>query len=104
MKGMNFTPARIVACAVLILFSVLTTQAQFKAGIQGTVTDSTGGLVPEAKITLTNKETGDTQEVTSSADGFYRITGLAPGKYVLTIEKAGHQKSVMENVVIDAES
>ena len=104
MNSRNFTLVRIVACGVFILFSVLTTQAQFKAGIQGTVTDSTGGLVPDAKITVTNTETAKTQEVTSSADGVYRISGLAPGKYVLTVEKAGHKKSVMENVVIDAES
>lgn len=95
---------RTLACGLFLLLAVISTNAQFKAGIQGTVTDSTGGLVPEAKITITNTETGKTQEVTSSADGFYRISGLAPGKYVLTIEKEGHKKSVMENVAIDAES
>ncbi|MGH9969530.1 MAG: TonB-dependent receptor domain-containing protein, partial [Pyrinomonadaceae bacterium] len=95
---------RTLTCGVFLLFAIVTTNAQFKAGIQGTVTDSTGGLIPDAKITLTNTETGKTQEVVSSQEGFYRISGLAPGKYVLTIEKAGYKKSVLENVAIGAES
>jgi outer membrane receptor protein involved in Fe transport len=88
----------------LFLFCATTAQAQFKAGIQGTVTDANRGLVPDAKITLAEPQTGKTQEVTSNEEGFYRILGLAPGNYVLTIEKAGYKKSVMENVVIGAEN
>lgn len=95
---------RAFACGFVVLFAIVTAQAQFKAGIQGTVSDSGGGLVPEAKITLTNTETGGSQEVTTSSEGFYRISGLAPGKYVLTVEKPGYKKSVMENVAIGAES
>jgi hypothetical protein len=81
-----------------------TAQAQFKAGIQGTVSDATGGLVPEAKITLTNTETGKVQEVTSSAEGFYRLSGLPPGKYTLTAEKEGFKKQVVENIAVSAEA
>jgi outer membrane receptor protein involved in Fe transport len=95
---------RAVMCGVILLFTVTTISAQFKAGIEGTVRDATGGLVPQAKVTLTNTETGKSQEVTSSDEGFYRISGLPPGKYVLTTEKAGYKKQVLENVAIGAES
>jgi hypothetical protein len=81
-----------------------TAQAQFKAGIQGTVTDTAGGLIPEAKITLLNTETAKTQETTTSADGFYRLSGLAPAKYKLTVEKAGYKQKVFDDVVINAEA
>jgi len=86
------------------LAATATAQAQFKAGIQGTVTDSTGALVPDAKLTLTDTETGKAQSVNSSGEGFYRISGLAPGKYTLTIEKPGYKKSVLENISIGAEN
>jgi hypothetical protein len=95
---------RALICGIFLLFAGVTVNAQFKAGIQGTVTDTNGGLVPEAKITLNDTETGKTEEVTSSAEGFYRISGLAPGKYVLTAEKAGYKKKIFENVTIGAEN
>lgn len=95
---------RIIISTVLILSAAVVVSAQFKAGVQGTVTDSTGGLVPEAKITLTNTETGKSQETTSNAEGFYRFSSLAPGKYTLTSEKPGFKKSFLESVTIGAEN
>jgi hypothetical protein len=96
--------ARTSVCGLLLLFIVTTASAQFKAGLQGTVTDTAGGLVPEAKITLVNTETGKAQETTASSEGFYRISGLAPAKYKLTVEKAGYKQKVFDNVAVNAEA
>jgi hypothetical protein len=95
---------RVAVCGIFLLIFLGSANAQFKAGIQGTVTDSSGGLIPDAKITLTDTENGTIKEATSSGEGFYRISGLAPGKYVLTVEKAGYKKSVSENVSVSAEN
>jgi len=95
---------RTSVCGLLLLFIVTTASGQFKAGIQGTVTDTAGGLVPEAKITLVNTETGKAQETTASSEGFYRISGLAPAKYKLTVEKAGYKQKVFDNVAVNAEA
>src|SRR6266487_6071305 len=97
-------PVRLFLCGIFLFLAAATASAQFKAGVQGTVTDSTGGLVPEAKITLTNTETNQTQEALTSGEGFYRFTGLAPGKYKLLAEKAGFKKQILENVVVGAEA
>jgi hypothetical protein len=88
----------------IVLSAIVTAQAQFKAGIQGTVTDTAGGRVPEAKVTLTNTETGKTQETTSSDDGFYQLSGLPPSTYKLAVEKAGYKQKVFDNVVVNAEA
>jgi len=85
--------------------TLVRSQTQMTTGtIQGTVTDSTGGLVPEAKVTLTNTESGKIQETTSSQEGFYRLSGLPPGKYKLTVEKSGYRQKVFDDVAISAEA
>jgi len=104
MKRTMLSLVRILMCGLFLLFVLGTANAQFKAGIQGTVTDSAGGLVPDAKVTLTNTETGKTQESTSSSEGFYRLSGLPPGKYNLAVEKAGYKQKVFDNVAVNAEA
>lgn len=95
---------RVICCALLLVLMASTAAAQFKAGVQGTIKDTTGALVPEAKITLTNTETGKSQETTASDEGFYRVSGLAPGKYKLAIEKTGYKQKVLDEVVVSAET
>src|SRR6266508_1854430 len=103
-KDIRFTLLRVMMCGFVLLSAMATAQAQFKAGIQGTVPDTGGGLVPEAKVTLINTETGKTQETTASAEGFYRVSGLAPGVYSITVEKTGYKKKVLEQVTVSAEA
>jgi hypothetical protein len=94
---------RLSLCGLFLLGLAVTANAQFKAGIQGTVKDSSGALIPGATITLTNAETGKIQDTTSSDDGYYRISGLAPGKYKIKVEKAGYKLSTIDNVAVSAE-
>ncbi|MGH8247037.1 MAG: TonB-dependent receptor domain-containing protein [Gammaproteobacteria bacterium] len=77
--------------------------AQFKAGIQGTVTDPSGGVIPGVTVTITNNETGKVQEVMSTDAGFYRVSALSPGAYTVSAELPGFRKSVLKDVVVNAE-
>src|SRR5215471_3007123 len=57
--------------------------------IEGTVTDLTGAIVPDARIIARNIQTGLTREVTSNNDGLYRLALLPVGDYIVTINKQG---------------
>jgi Carboxypeptidase regulatory-like domain/TonB dependent receptor len=89
---------------VLMLASAITANAQFGAGIQGTVTDKTGAVIPGAKITLTSMETGRTRQTVASGEGFYRFSSLTPGKYKVTAELDGFKKTELESVTVGAEA
>lgn len=104
MSRTTYNLVRPLMCGLFLLCAVITAHAQFRAGVQGTVSDSSGALVPDAKVVLKDTETAKTQEVTTNEEGFYRITGLAPGKYELTVEKAGYKKSVAQNLTVGAEN
>jgi hypothetical protein len=95
---------RTILVVILTLTLAAAVNAQFRAGLQGTVADSTGSVVPGATVVLTNKETNQTQRVVASSEGFYRFSALAPGLYSLTVEKDGFKKAVVDDVKVDAEA
>jgi hypothetical protein len=82
---------------------VAAASAQFKASIQGTVLDPNGGAVSNAKVTVTNQSTGIARETVTSAEGFYRVSELAPGKYTVTVEAPGFNQSTSQDVQVAAE-
>ena len=94
---------RLISCGLIILGLSVVAFAQFRAGIQGTVTDNNGGIIPDATVTLLNTDTNQSQSTTASESGFYRFSGLGPGKYKITVEKDGFKKKVFDNVTISAE-
>jgi len=70
--------------------------AQFRASVQGTVTDSAGAVIEGASITITSKETARSQKTQTSRDGFYRFSNLPPGRYTISAERSGFKKSMLE--------
>ncbi len=75
----NFSLAKLTVSIVFLAILSVAAQAQFRAGVQGVVTDNSGGVIPGATVVLTNKETNQTQQTISSDAGFYRFSNLAPG-------------------------
>src|SRR5262252_7566902 len=78
------------SCLLFLLLGCATAFAQFdSASVVGTVRDTSGAVVPGAKVTLTNTETGISIVKASSGDGNYEFTAVKPGTYVVTAEKTG---------------
>ncbi len=103
MRRTMFRLANLLGCLALITLLSIIGNAQFRAGVQGVVTDSAGGTVPGATVTLTNKDTNQTQTTTTSDDGFYRFSALSPGQYTVTAEKENFKKRIVDDVKVEAE-
>jgi len=74
--------------------------AQDNATINGTVTDPTGAVVPNASITITNPATGQTRAATSNDAGEYRFANLGVGSYTLAASASGFQKYSKTDLVV----
>jgi hypothetical protein len=76
-----------------LLFSVSVAVAQTDTGsIGGFVKDPTGGVIPKAKVTLTNEGTGAVQSLTTDGAGYYVAPNLPPGNYTMSAEAAGFKR------------
>ena len=99
------TPSRLLQ-AVLLLLSIIclgtAAYGQGTANIVGTVTDPSGAVVQNARISITNLENGFLRETTSNSSGSYEAPELPNGVYDVRVEVQGfktfEQKSVTLNV------
>ncbi len=94
----KFSLRTILLLAGAVLF-VTVAHAQFRAGIQGTVTDSTGAIVKGAKITVTSQETGASQEAITNDEGFYSVSHLGPGLYTINASLTGFKTKIIKDVI-----
>ncbi|MGC2657223.1 MAG: TonB-dependent receptor, partial [Bryobacteraceae bacterium] len=90
-----------VACAFAFLSLPFGIHAQTVASITGTITDSSGAVVPNATITVTNDATNVKKVATSNSAGSYTVTDLLPGTYTVTVEDAGFQTSNHNGVGVE---
>ena len=89
---------------LLLLVSCLVSFAQSPAGsIEGTVTDSSGAILPNATVRLLSAATGASREVQTDHAGIYTFPALAPGVYSITVEQTGFQKEVRSNITLQVQ-
>src|ERR1043166_2667022 len=93
--------------ALILCFTLahIPAQAQtFTATLQGTVTDSTGSVVPNARVSLVNEATNvKQQEKITDSRGAYLFTLLPPGSYKMTVEMPGFQSSVRNGMILQVQ-
>lgn len=76
-------------------------QAVSVSGVEGTVTDVNGAVVPNATVSAVNKGTGAERTATTDSSGFYRVPGLAPGIYSVKVTSGNFAATVVENVTLN---
>ena len=85
--------------SVLLLCSLVTSAtAQSTATLSGVITDATGAMVPNAKVTATNQATGISSNTQTDSAGAYLFPSLPIGVYKIEVTAAGFQKAVVTDL------
>ncbi len=92
---------RIIALCTFALFVAGRLQAQVRGTIAGYVRDSTGAVIPAAKVALMSEQTGARRETSTDAEGFYQFLGLSTGTYTMEVSAANFKR--YQNTAIQLE-
>jgi len=95
--------SRIFGWVVLALVGSGQLHAQGTATIFGTVTDPSGGAIPSATVTVTNKETGAARKTTTGPAGDFVLSQLPIGTYAVKAEAAGFKTFVQDNIPLQVD-
>lgn len=98
-------PYLLVLFAILAAFFLLARAGYAqtaRASITGQVTDPSGAVVPGARVTAHNLDTGVNAPTTTNNDGLYRIVALPIGHYTLTVQAKGFSEATIPEFTLSA--
>src|SRR6266852_6005047 len=95
----RFTP-----CVVWLALAAMSFGQTFYGSIVGTVSDVSGGGVPQANVTLTNLGTAERRAVQTDTSGNYQFVNLVPGNYKVEVEKTGFRRFAREPITVEVQS
>ena len=89
-----------LVCSFFCTTEVILGQGTDLGTIRGTVTDSTGAVIPNAAVTVTDALTNTTRQTQTNSQGHYEMFGLKPGTYRVVITATGMGKKEITDVVL----
>jgi hypothetical protein len=94
------------ALSLVLLLVAGTARAQLAGtgSIQGTITDATGAVIPNAKVTLTNESTQVSRGSVTSGGGVYDFANLDPGTYTVSVSAPGFETYTQTHNVLEVGS
>ncbi len=96
-------PRTLSLVSLALLIAACAFGQAFTGSISGLVTDPTGALLTDAKITVTDIGKNTTHKTSTNESGFYLIGQLPPGAYRVTAEKPGFRKYVLDEVPLSTQ-
>ncbi|MDQ6698553.1 MAG: TonB-dependent receptor, partial [Acidobacteriota bacterium] len=94
---------RLFAPAILLILLLRPTDvpAQSTSAIQGTITDASGSVIPNAKVIARNIGTSEERNAVTDTSGSFAIPALTPGTYRIQAQAAGMQTVAIENLTLE---
>lgn len=90
----------LISVVVFIILSGLSAFAQYSSGIEGTVQDKSGAVVPGATITVTDTRLGVTKTDTANQSGYFRIGSIAASTYTVRVTMSGFNAWEQNNLIL----
>lgn len=87
-------------CLIQLLFATVLLGQSNRASVTGTVTDSSGAVLPGVSVTATNIDTGVVTTNVTNRDGVYSVLNLFPGKYSVDFKKDGFKTVNEQNITL----
>jgi hypothetical protein len=92
-----------ICLGLLIVFSPQSYAQSTYGSVSGAVTDSSGGAIADALITLTNLDTGAKLTEKTGTDGLYLFPNLFPGRYRVVAEKASFKRTEQTDIIVQVQ-
>jgi Carboxypeptidase regulatory-like domain len=99
MTSRAFSGLRLLSILALSMAAAAFGQAG-NGGISGLVSDSSGAVIPGARVTAQNQATGVKQSTASTSGGLYSFPSLPPGQYKVTATEKGFETLVQDHVLV----
>ena len=90
-------------CALLMLVFAVTAHGQGLGTIVGTVTDSSGAVIPSAMVKVIQTGTGLERSVATNGQGYFVVPSLPPSQYELQVTAPGFQIYFQKNITLQAD-
>jgi hypothetical protein len=94
----------VVAAMLLFLFAPCARSQTTYGTIFGTVTDATGGVVPNSTVLLTNLSTADVRTAISNEAGLYRFVNVPPTRYRIDVTQSGYKHFTRSPIALEVQS
>src|SRR5271154_3014597 len=100
LRAKTLATTLLMALAILMFSSLLAVAQTNQGSIAGVVVDSTGAVVPDAKLTATEKNTGTVYQTVTTSSGSYRFPNVRIGSYDLTVTAAGFKSQTLTGILV----
>jgi Carboxypeptidase regulatory-like domain len=94
-------PRLLLAAFLALVVSVPAYAQKITGTLRGSVTDPTGAIIPGAKVTVKNEDTGLTRSGTTTSAGIYSFAELPVGSYRVEVEHPGFKQEVRSRVILN---